>query len=159
MREKVPCVLLLKGDDALVELVNALVCPWRARRHSIALVEVARDVQVHVDVDSALLKGGHQVVHALEPRGVKRALRLRVQRQYALLGRHHEVAVALVHVVKPHAVESETRKPRGEAFGLLVRREVRRARQVRCVEADAPFVVDEMSAFNPDASAIPRGCI
>ena len=59
MREKVPCVLLLKEDDALVELVNALVGPWRARRYSIALVEVARDVQVHVDVDSALLQDGH----------------------------------------------------------------------------------------------------
>ena len=76
VREQVARVFLLKFNATRVELPDGLVRPRRTLRDSVAFVEGASHVEVHVHVDAALLEGGDQVVELVELRGGEVALRL-----------------------------------------------------------------------------------
>ena len=120
---------------------------------------MACDVEIDVHVDAALLELRYQVIEAFALRGVERAPRRPAVVHDAHLLREHGVAleVRAVEVVEAHAVDSEAREARGKALRLLVRGEVRRAGEVRRVELDAPFVVDEVAALHADAPVLAGG--
>ncbi len=158
VREQILRVFLLENDHRAVEVVDALAVGRElvGVLQPVDFAETAGDVQVDIDVDSALLEAANKVIELFE------LVRVNLRRPLAHIFAPDHGAV---HMMETHDADSEAGEGIGESFGLLMGTEVGAEAQVRSQESLLPEGADEgavlrgqeaFGARRREVGAIPR---